>query len=903
VRLLHLIRGLLRRLVRRRQADQALDEELQTYVDLLADEHARAGLNPEGARRAALVETGGVQQIKEATRDAWSGRALATGTRELRYALRALRRSPAFLAVAVATLAIGIGGATAVFTIIKGSLLRPLPAVADPDRLVSVERLQGTQLIAELSYPDYRNLRDDATTLAGLAAYNGTSLALEDRAGKTRAWVSYVSDNFFTVLGVRPETGRLFDSSGASADGAVAVLGYDLWQHRFAGAVNAIGATVQLDGHPFTVVGVAPRGFLGAMAEYPMAVWIPLAAGKHLSPPLQGYEADGINLDSRRSGWLRLVGRLAPNASVSDAQRDLVASAARLAAAYPTNRNRSVRVFHGAGMTADERTEVSRVPRLLAMAVALLLLIACGNVASLSLVRAAARRRELATRVALGASRAALVRQVGFEGAVIAVAAGLVGIAIAQALVRSDALVRTVVSWSELDLGIDGRVLAVALVASALTAILVSIVPALQVLRLRAGAVLKEGGSAVGPRLTRGRRALVAAQVGASLVLLSGAAMIFSAFHRVLAAEDAVDPRGLTTLFLVVKTTLREPARQAEFYRAVLDRAAVEPSIASAAVASTIPPFLFQWAKQVTVFRRGEEPLPGQLAGHETELGHRVSEVIVSRDFFNVARIPLLRGRAFTPTDEVGSLPVAIVSRRLAEALWPGEDPIGRFLSWPSVEGPPRAPLCVVGVAADTRDLWLSSEPPLSMYVPVMQHPDSNLILVARAAGEAPVPAATLARLVASVNPSVALQGGETVLDRLRQELHPQQTASAWIGAFGLIALLLAAIGLYGVVAQRVAQRTREFAVRAALGASPRGILATVLGEGVRLAAVGALFGGFGIAATVRGIQSVFSGVAAIDSRAALVATGALAVVMFAAIYVPARRAARLNPAQALRTE
>jgi predicted permease len=824
---------------------------------------------------------------------------LTTAARELRYALRTLHRSPAFLAVSIATLAVGIGGSTAVFTVVNASLFRPLPAVAEADRLVTVERVEPTQTIAEFSYPDYRDLRESASTLEGLAAYNGTSAALEDRAGSTRAWVSYTSDNFFTTLGVRPAAGRLFTAADSSGNGAgeteVVVLGYDLWQQRFGGSAAAIGSTLRLDGRIFSVIGVAPPGFIGAMAQYPMELWILIATGGRPSPVF-----DSFDLASRRLGLLRLVGRLAPSARVDDAQVELASTAARLAAAYSTNRGRSVRVFAGAGMTADERVELSRVPRLLAMAVGLLLLIACANVASLVLVRAAGRRRELATRLALGASRATLVRQVALEGGVIAAGAGVLGIIVARVLVRSATLVRSVVPLEGLDLGMDTRVLAIAVAASTLTAILVSLAPAWQVVRAPAGAVIRDGGGAV--RRASGQRTLVAAQVAASLVLLSAAAVVFGAWQRVLHTHDVFDPRGLTDVRLEFDPSLRDSARRVALRRAVLTQTLADPDVEAAAVTSTIPPF--QWAARATVFRRGEEPPPGALAGRELELGLRASAVVVSEDFFHVMRMPLLRGRAFTGGDIELPERVAIVSRRLADALWPAGEAIGESLAWPAVEGPAREPVRVVGVVADVHDVALNGEPPLVMYLPFEQHPAlSAHILIARGRGQRPVPKSTFHRIVAAVDPGIAVLGTRTLDDRLRAEVQPQRTASAWIGVFGAIALLVAAVGLYGVVTQAVLQRTRELAVRSALGATPRGIFATVLRDGIRLSAIGGLVGWLGIVAAFRVLRSLFPMVQPGDLMPATGATVVLAIAVVTATYLPARRASRLNPVEALRAD
>ncbi|HEX5436455.1 MAG TPA: ADOP family duplicated permease [Gemmatimonadaceae bacterium] len=904
MRLVALARSLWRNLVRRHGAEQALDDELRAYVELLAEEHARDGMPLERARRAALLETGGVEQVKEMTRDAWVGNALATGARELRYAMRSLRRAPAFVVIAVTTLALGIGGATAVFTLMKASLLHALPGVAEPDRLVTVDaHVHGSQQVDEFSYADYRDLREHAPALAGLAAYNGAPMAVTDAAGATRTMAGFVSDNFFTVLGVRPVTGRFF-SAGTAAAGAsstenqqVVVLSYEWWQQRFGGAANAIGSTLRLDGHPFTIIGVAPPGFTGAFTMYPMTLWTPAIANDRVSPPIAAYD---MNLRSRASRWFFLVGRLAPGQTIEHAQRDLAATTRWLAATYPADKDRTVQVLSGAGMDANERATASRLPRLLGVAVALLLLIACGNVASLSLVRAAARRRELAMRLALGASRAALVRHVAVEGVVLATGAGVLGILLARWLVSSSALVHSVVSIPGMDVGMDVRVLAVALGTTVLTAILVSLVPAVQILRVPPGAVLKEGGGAVRRRSAGGQRTLVAAQVGASLVLLSAAAVIFSAFHRVLTAHDEIDPQGLTDVSLRVVSSIHDTTRQVAFYRAVLARATAEPSIAGATLTNTVPPL--EWGSRATVFRRGEEPPPGTLAEHGRDLGLRVDALEISPRFFDVMRIPVVRGRAFTASDNEQSAPVVIVSRRVADALWPGQDPIGRFLSVPSAKGPPRPPLRVVGVAADTRNVALTSVA-LAMYVPFAQHPGSNLSLVVRGRGSLPVPMTTVRRLVAEVDAGVAVEGGKTLLEELQAQLRPQQAASAWIGAFGIIALLLAAIGLYGVVAQGVLQRTRELAVRSALGASPGGILRTVLGDGLRLVAMGGVAGALGAMAAFRVLQSLFTAVAPADLRAVVVAAAALALAMLAATILPARRAAKLNLVDALRSD
>ena len=891
------LRSLWWNLVHRDRVNEALNDEVRSYVDLLAVEYESNGMAPSLARRAALIDTRGIEQVKEAARDAWIGNTFTTATREVRYAFRSLHRSPAFVVIAVVTLAIGIGGATAVFSVINASLLRPLPAVAEPNRLISVERVAPDKTLDDVSYPDYLDFRAQTATLTGLAAYNGTSMAIEDRAGSSRTWVSYVSDNFFSVLGVRPALGRFISAGDVTPSGtnAVVVLGDDLWRTRFGGDSTVIGSTLKLNGVVFTIVGVAPPGFIGAMKLHHMDLWMPLTA-----VPQAAHLIDDESLKSRRTGWYRLVGRLGPAKTAEDAQRELAVTSARLASAYPENTGRGVRVFVGTGMLEDERVDASRMPHLLAMAVALLLLIACANVASLSLLRASAKRRELATRLALGASRASLVRHLLIEGTVLATGATALGILIAQALVRSASIVGTIGAVSPADIRADSLVLGVSVVIAALTVVLVSVLPGLHVSRTQVGLVMKDGaGGAV--RRSRGQRGLVVLQVAASLVLLASAGMIFSAFQRALAADLGFEPRGLTYGGADVRSAGYDSTRTAAFYREFLHRAESDLSLSGAAVASIVPPA--PWATTTSVFRRGEEPPPGERTAQDVVTRFLAYPDYVSPGFFDVMRIPIVSGRAFATSDDERSTPVVIISRRLANAMWPNSNPVGQYLSWPSRTKVPRAPMQVVGVAADTRHVSVTSPMSPVMYVPLAQHPTYNLLLMVRGRSDVTQAVASFRRIVAAIDPRVAPRGDGAILNRIADQVRPHRTASAWIGVFGVIALLLAAIGLYGVVAQGVLQRTRELAVRSALGATPQGLLALVLVEGMRIAVSGAVVGAIAALLSLRVLKSLFEGIAAADTTAAVVATVVLVVAMLAASYLPARRAALLNPVDALRSD
>jgi predicted permease len=897
VRAASYLNSLWRTLVRRSREQQALHDELAEYVDLLTDEYERAGLAPEAARRRALVDTGGVEQVKEATRDVWRGAGVANAARELRFTLRALRNAPAFSAIAIAILAIGIAGATAIFTVIKGSLLRPLPAVSHPSSLVSLEPTKGAELLYDFSYLDYRELRDQSRTLAGLAGYDGTSMTVEDRwAPRHTTWVSYVTGNFFAVLGTTPAVGRLFGPSDEATGNPVVVLAYDFWQSRHNGDPRVVGATIRLADHRVTVIGVAQPRFIGAMLMHPMQIWIPLTALPSM------VDAPGM-LDSHDDTYLRLVGRLAIGRTVADAQDELSVLAARLAKSYPADAGHGIKVFAGAGMTNDERSALAMLPRLLAFAVGLLLLIACANVANLSLVRAASQRRELATRLALGASRRSLVTRQLLEGGALGGAGALFGVVIAQLLVRSQSIVKTVAGMPArvgLDVSLDYKVLIVALGATVLTTLVVSVAPVLHVLELPPGAVLKDGAAGAVRRRSFGQRALVAAQIAASVVLLASAAMVFDGFHRVLATNPGFDARGLTTASPDLWQAQLDTAQMIAYRREWLREAGSEPSIAAVAVASVVPPA--PWDHPQWVFRAGEEPPPDSRLGDSPAGGMHAYVDVVSPAFFDVMHLPIAFGRSIAESDNEGAAPVVVVSRRLAANAWPNESPLGKMLSLPALHGRRQPPMRVIGVTGDVRYASVFTDAPAVAYVPIAQHPGTGLTFVMRSRDGRSVSDTAIHRIGARVNARVPMYTND-VAELIDDQLHPQRVASAWIGAFGVIALLLAAIGLYGVVAQGVLQRTRELAVRSALGATPGGLTSLVIGGGVRIAAIGVTIGVLAGAAVLRVLESQFAGVSIVDARAAAVAIAILCATMIAACYLPARRASRLDPAAALRCD
>ncbi|HEX5180932.1 MAG TPA: ADOP family duplicated permease [Gemmatimonadaceae bacterium] len=896
MRPISMVRHIWRTVAHRRRAELDLDEELHAYVALLAAEHQRAGAGPEAARRAALLATGGIERVKDETRDAWVGESISNAVRAVRHALRSLARSPVYTSTAILTLAIGIGGATAMITIFKGTLLRPLPAVRAPAQLVSVEVVASSGALGEMSYPDFRDIRGETHTLSGLTAYNGTPMQVHDAAGDTRAMVNYVSGEFFSVLGVRAAAGRLLAPSDVvpRTIAPVVVISYRFWQQRFGRAVSAVGSTLDVYGYPLTIIGVAPKGFIGAMNLYPMDLWIPLTM-------LQPVSNEGDPTARRGDGWFRAVGRLAPGHTVAEAQRELSLIMSRLAATYAEDRGRGVRVFAGAGMASYDRSDVERLPRLVSAAVAMVLLIACANVANLGLVRSAARRRELATRLALGASRTSLAGRLAIEGAILAVAAAALGVGLAQLVVWAP-VVHTIVAMPNPDLSLDWRVVFAAALLALGVAVLVSLAPVAHAMHLSPGAVLKDGAAGAVRRRSRLQRLLVAGQVAASLVLLGAAAAVFDAMQHMLAADPGFDVPGVTYAWIDPHTARLDSAGQLAFFRELLANVRRNASVAAAALTTTPPPQ--EWSTRASVFRAGEEPSREQLAGHDFDFPIRSYMDNVSPALFAVLHIPLLRGREFTSADDEHAAHVVIVSRRLGEALWPGVNPIGKLLVWPNLSGAPRPPLLVVGEVADTKHASLAdAEPPFVMYVPYTQERPTNLSLLVRTRDGAPVSAAWIRRIVAGIAPSARVEEPRPLGSVIAMTLEPQRLASLWIGAFGSLALVLAAVGLYGVVAQGVLQRRRELAVRTALGARPRAIAWLVIGEGLSLGAGGA---GAGLAASVlamRLVRAELEGVGAFDARAIAVAAALLTAMVLLACWIPARRAARLDPMAALRVD
>jgi predicted permease len=814
---------------------------------------------------------------------------------DIRHTSRMAARSPGFTAIILVTLALGIAANTAVFSVVCAILLRPLPGIREPSRLVSLYRLQNGQTFDDMGYPDYRDYCARNRSLAGLAAHSAVALSFNS-ATPERLIGDLVTGNYFSLLGVRPAAGRLL----AEDDDAVAVISYGLWQRNFGGGASAIGAKVALNGYPFTIVGVAEEKFRGTVVSLPFDVWVPLRTHAWTL----GQLSSDI-LENRSAGWLLLFGRLKPGVDVRQADADVRTLSAQLASAYPlTNGKRTAVVAAGVGMYPDDRAEVSGLIALLSGAVALLLLIACANVAGMLLLRAMGRTREIAIRLATGATRLRLLSQFLTEGSVLALIAWAIGVVLAswatQAItVASQGTAPSVVRHAGAE--INATVLAFTLLSTLATGLLVALAPALQSLKVDLASSLKNGLPGSGFRGSRLRSSLVSGQVALSLVLLSGAGVLLRGLHRIVTVDPGFDSNHIAMAAVDLNLERYSEERGLTFYRDVLGRLNAMPGVVSASRAFTVPPT--EWPGAVSIFHPGQEPPLAVLQGHEFELGLRVNINHISPNYFRTLHIPLLEGRDFIGRDKAGAPGVVIVSQQLAERMWPGENPIGKQIAYPRWEGPRRPPFEVVGVAGDVRHLALTRAAPLLLYVPLEQEYDGRARVVVRTASDPDAGIAMIQRAVAAADKSVAVYAAQTGAQHSADSLWQQRMAASWIVAFSFMALLLAAVGLYAVIAQAVAQRTREVGIRMALRANTSAVAALVVRQGMPLAVAGISLGvpaALGFNNLVRhylvGIEGGgFSELAAISML--------LLLVMLGACWIPARRAARIDPVNALRSE
>jgi predicted permease len=808
---------------------------------------------------------------------------------DIRYAIRALGRSPLFALVSVLSIAIGVGATTAIVTLANTLLLRPPPGVGHPERVVTVGSTRDGRGFDNFSYPNFIDYRASARSLSALAAMrvDPQAVSLAGPSGGEPIQMSATSGNFFEVLEAHPALGRFFTMDEDRAPGAspVVVLSHRFWNRRFQADSSIVGKPIVLNGSPFTVVGVAAERFQGPFVLAP-DLWVPLTASSLLGLPRDIFE-------SRRSVWIMGIGRLAPNVGLGEAQAELSAIAARLAQQYRNeNEGRGLAVMAASLFPGDMRGMIAAFMAMLMVVAGLVLVIASTNVAGMLLARASARRREIAVRLALGASRGQLVVQLVAESLLVFVAAGAASLLLARWLVSGlMALVPRLPVQLVIDPQLDWRVLTFALLVSLVTGLLAGVVPALQSTRPDLVPALKSdtGGTATRQRL-RLRSGLLVAQIAFSMLLLVVGGLFARTLTHARSIDPGFDPRGVSIASLDLELANYDSASGRRVAATLLERARAIPGVRSASLSTMLP--LDGGGLGLGPIRvAGREPPAGQD-------GWREDWNVVTPGYFATMGIPLVRGRDFAETDREGAGDVAILNEAFAAALFPGQDAVGR-----TVTNGDRV-VTIIGVARNAKYRTLGERPRNFIYVPLAQrYMGRTNLLVKTTTGAALSVVAPIRRLVQDVDARLPILREHTMEEQTATALFPQRVALYVSGALGTVALLLALLGIYGVTAFTVTQRTREIGVRVALGAQRSHVLGLVLRQGVVLAAVGVVVGSLAAFGATRLIGNLLYGVPPTDVIAFGGAALALAVAAVVASWIPARRAARVDPSIALRSE
>jgi macrolide transport system ATP-binding/permease protein len=812
-----------------------------------------------------------------------------TGLREdLRYAIRAIARHRGLVLAAVLSLALGIGANTTIFSMLHAILLRPLP-VEDPSRLVTLHttdpRIPGLLLC---SYPNYQDYRDRNSVFSSLLIYSAVTVTLTGHGDPQLLMGQLVSGNYFTTLGVRPLIGRGFlpEEDAAAGAHAVAVISYPLWVRLYGGDPQVTSKSITLNGRAYRIVGVAPPDFRGLDALYAADVWAPITMYENLYP-----NAAWVN--QRRALLFAVAGRLKPKVSAPQAEAAMQVVSQDLEREYPRdNAGRRIRLSQAAvdTMSAEKREKVSRAGVVLMVVSGLVLLIACANVANLLLARAANRSKEIAVRLALGASRWQLVRQFLMESTILALLGGAAGLLLAKwARALLWAIRPPLFKHAGFSLQLDTPILAYTLAVAFATGILFGLLPALRATRTDLATDLKErtGQGSSAPGRVRLRALLVAGQVALSVIALVGAGLFLRSLWSASGIDIGFEPSHVGLVAFNLAGQGYDEARGTQYERQVVDLAAQTPGVTSAALSKDGP---MQVSASRTVLLDGEAP--------SSNLGRAILTSAVSPGYFRTMRLPLVRGRDFSPSDTKTTPRVAIVNESTAAHFWPGQDAIGKVLRF---YGDP-LPAEVVGVARNASYQAIGEEPRALIYLSLMQYYLPTAVVYFRTEGDPAAVANDVRRRMQPLDRNLLLQAEPFSLT-LQQSLWAQRLSAGLLAVFGALALLLASVGIYGVISYSVTQRVREFGVRMALGATAWDVRRMVLREGGSLVAAGLGAGILAALPVARSVQSMLFVVNAWDFTTFLIVPAVLAVVGVAACWIPASRVSAIDPASALRDE
>ena len=866
-----------RALTHRDELDQELDEELRFHLDRLIEQNINNGMTPEDARHAALKTFSRVDQSKEECRDARGVELVENIMRDISYSLRILIKNYAFTIVVIATLALGIGANTAIFSFANGILLRPLP-YPQSERLVVLDETAPKRGIDSMSvsYPNFLDWREQNKSFEDIGVYFETSrFALSGAGDPVEVRGSFISHGLFEILRVSPQLGRTFTANeDRPEEDGVVILGHNLWQRNFGGDSNIIGRKIMLNGRARTVVGVMPPGFrFPDIAE----LWAPVA----LTP----------QTFTRTDHGLGSIARLKDGVTLAEAQAEMHNIAARIEQQNPvTNEGLDVKVSSLHDTLSGDYREALLI---LLGVVGCVLLVACVNVANLMLARATARQREFALRAALGASRWRIMRQLLVESLLLASVGGVVGFVLSIWALRLllTAIPGQLPFW--MNFGIDLRVLGFTAAITLLTGLLFGAAPALQTSRVDLNDTLKERGRGASGVRSRARSLLVVSEIALSLMVLVGAGLMIQSFLRLKRVNIGLNAHNLLTANLSLPRAKYKDDQRIAFYKQLLERLRHLPGVEAASATTTLPLGGNLWGRSLTV-----EGFPVLSVGQAPTIQH----TLVTPDYFRTMGIPLLAGRDFNDADAKGSPDVTIIDERLAREYWPNQSPLGKRIRF----GPPEdnEPWhTIVGVVGTVRHQRMQEDTRKSVYLPHQKIPVGGLALVLRTSSNPQELTGAIRREVGQLDPDLPVSEVATMEEVVAESIWQPRLYATLFGAFAAGALLLALIGIYGVMAFLVQTRTHEIGVRMALGATTRDVFKLIVGRGMKLTAVGVFIGVGGAIAVTRLMHSLLFNTSATDPVTFILISLLLSVAAFLACYIPARRAAKVDPLIALRYE
>ncbi len=878
----------------RQRKNRDLEDEIKSHIQMGIEDNLALGMTPDEARRQTMIRLGGIESTKESYRDQRGLPILDAFFQDIRFGARMLYKYPGFTAIAVLTLALGVGANTAIFSVVNAVLLRPLP-YPDSGQLVWLCERGPDWSGGSISYPNFNDWKDQQSVFEKLGVYNGNNFTLIGAGEPVRLAGALMSADVFAALRTQPEIGRVFredeDKPGAPP---VAVISHALWQNRFGGHGDILNRTINLNGKPHTVLGVMPAGF-----EFPNRVdlWVPVGP----------YSAGSSWQKRDNHPGLFGLARLKPGVTLEKARADLDIIAVRLEQQYPeSNKTRGVQIDR---LLDNKVGNVRRALWILLGAVSFVLVIACANVANLLLARAAAREKEMAVRVALGAGRWRITRQLLAESGLLALLGAVVGLFFAKGALRVVAALAGENMPRAAEISLDLRVLLFSGLVAVVTGILFGLAPAWHARRADLQGTLKETGRGTTSGRAGLRQGLVVAEVALTFVLLVGAGLLLLSFHRLLQVNPGfVVDRVLTFHINFPEHKFQTDEQQILFYHALLEKVRTLPGVQAASLASKAPLDENGWDMLFLIEGRPEPPphLQPSLRVH-----------LIAPDYFRVMGIPLLQGRDFTEQDNREHLRGAssgndwgaglnsiIIDEEFAKRYWPNQNPLGQRVRIPWGERGKQPIVTIVGVVGRIKENRLSEQGGMvQAYFPIFQQPLWNMAVVVKTTSDPAAMLATMRQQVSQLDPTQPIFGMSTMKEMRDHNVAPDRLNLGLIGGFAVLALVLAIIGLYGLLSFTVAQRQREIGVRMALGAQRFDVLKVVVGQGMRLVLIGAFIGLLGSFAVTRVLTSVLFKVEPTDPLTFGTVTVSLCVVALLACYIPARRATKIDPMAALRYE